>query len=225
MTNYILYEDFESFFQYRAYDILSNGQYKKKLTQCKENGDFWALEMHTKQNKVHQIIKRIQGRVHVLGKTPLGMASKNVINCAQPPIRIFLGYSTCFITGLQSDKCLDLSKNGKKIQDIHIHPRFAFFFLFLWYICKLEYVIRACAKYWVESGCGKDCVNDLDAYYEKYMCENKDLCKGLYDIFEKAMSYVQKSLDLYDEEFLLQPVLDPPAIFWEKNKKARVSQE
>lgn len=202
------YDDFLAFFQYKTYDVLSNGNYKKHLTQSKENGDSWAIDMHCRQNKVQQSIKQVHLKLNAINKSKLGIACKNVTNCAQPPIRIFLGFSQCFITGIHSDKCLDLSKNGKKSQEIHIHPKFAYFFLFLWYICKLEYVIRACAKNWMDKGKKRE--EGLNQqYFELYMQENEQLCKNLYEILSKALQYVQSSLDLYHEEFLVCPILQP----------------
>lgn len=214
----VLFEEFLCFFQYRTYDVLSNGLYKKKLTQCKEKGDFWAIDMHNKQNKIHQYIKQIQVRIGNMGKSSLGVACKNVINCAQPPVKIFLGFSTCFVTGLQSDKCLDISKNGKKSHDMHIHPKFAFFFLFLWYICKLEYVIRACAKHWMDSKNLRK-GDSKDETLEEYMKENEGLCRSLFEVFQKAMDYVNASLELYEEEFMVKPILDPEPSYWEKHKR------
>ena len=64
--------------------------------------------------------------------------------------------------------------------------------------------------------------SDYEALYRMYMSDALELCKGLYDIFEKAVNYVQKSLDVYNDEFLLQPVLNPPESFWETNKRQRV---
>jgi hypothetical protein len=215
-------EDFTCFFQYRSYDIISNGQFKKKLTHSKENGDFWAIDIHNKQNKIQQCIKQIQNRVHAMGKNNIAIACRNVINCAQPPVKIFLGFSTCFVTGLQSDKCLDLSKNGKKSHDIHIHPKFAYFFMFLWYACKLEYVIRACAKSWMDNTF-KEGIKVVDqAIYDRYTEENKTLCDSLYAIFNKAVKYVQSSLDRYESEFLIKPILQPPVEYWEKRKRGRL---
>lgn len=140
--------DFTAFFKYKTFDVLTNGKYKRFLTFSKEKGDSWAVDLYNRQNKVQQCIKQVHMKIHLISKTAVGIACKNVTNCAQPPVKISMGFSTCCITGFTSDKCLDLSKSGKKNQEIHIHPTFAYFFLFLWYICKLEYVIRACSKNW-----------------------------------------------------------------------------
>jgi hypothetical protein len=218
------YEDFEAFFRFKSCDVLTNGNYKKYVTQCKENADAWAIDLYTKQNRVQQLIKQLNNKLNMISKTKLGIACKHVSNCAQPPIKILIGFSKCFITGIQSDKCLDLSKNGKKNVEIHIHPKFAYFFLFLWYICKLEYVIRACSKNWHEAknkqkektartkSKGTDQIND--ELFDQFMGENSTLCFSLFKVFEKALVYVQSSLDLYDEEFTVKPMITPDASFW-----------
>jgi len=218
-------EDFQAFFKFKSCDILTNGHYKKYVTQCKENADLWAIDLYTKQNKIQQLIKQINNKLNSISKSKLGIACKHVSNCAQPPIKILIGFSTCFITGVQSDKCLDLSKNGKKNVEIHIHPKFAYFFLFLWYICKLEYVIRACSKHWYEVKNKTSTKNKLkladqvqidEELFDMYMTENSELCSSLFQVFEKAFVYVQSSLDLYDEEFTIKPIITPNISFWQQ---------
>jgi len=113
--------DFQAFFEYKSYDALCNGNYKKYLTQvffsdtfctknllkkvssqCKENGDSWAILMHCKQTKIQTAIKHILTKIGAISKTKLGIACRNVTNCAQPPVRMFLGFTTCFVTGLKN---------------------------------------------------------------------------------------------------------------------------
>jgi len=38
-------------------------------------------------------------------------------------------------------------------------------------------------------------------------------------VYEKAFSYVQTSLDLYEEEFTAKPILQPHASFWDEIEK------
>jgi hypothetical protein len=236
----LLQDQFAAYFHYKTCDVLTNGQYKRHLTLCKERGDNWAIELYNKQNKIHQCIKQVHARVNGISQTKVGMACKNVTNCAQPPIKIFMGFSTCSITGITSDKCLDLSKNGKKNQEIHIHPKFAYFFLFLWYVCKLEYVVRSCSKCWNEGSANEpddavcqqeydegdtDSVVDLRRH-RAFMRQNQTLCDSLYQIFNRALAYVHASLNLYDREFMIQPILQPQEDFWDsfpENKKSRKS--
>lgn len=210
------YEDFLAFWRFKSQDVLSNGQYKKHLSQCKENGDLWAVEMHNQQNRIQQMIKQLQSKIHSIGKDKLGIACKNVVNSAQPPIRINLAFSTCFITGVHCDKCLDLSKHGKKSKDIQVHCRFAYFFLFLWYVCKLEYVIRACAKHWIDcKGKKKEAVISPDVA-DSYITENEEFVHSLFEVFEKAYTYVLTSIEQYQNDFVVKPILQPGDEFWEK---------
>ena len=213
------YEDFLAYFQYKAFDVLSSGNYKRYITQCKENSDSWAIEMYVRQNKIQQNIKFLHVKLNSISQNKLGIACKSVMNSAQPPIRIFIGFSTCFITGVRAEKCLDLSKNGKKNMEIHVHPKFAFFFLFVWYICKLEYVIRACTKHWIEVNNKQKSSSVNHPLLDEFMLQNEVVCRGLYSVYEKAFSYVQTSLDLYEEEFTAKPILQPHASFWDEIEK------
>lgn len=213
------YEDFLAYFQYKSYDVLSCGNYKRHITQCKENSDSWAIEMYARQNRIQQNIKLLHVKLNSISQTKLGIACKSVMNSAQPPIRIFIGFSTCFITGVQAEKCLDLSKNGKKNMEIHIHPKFAFFFLFVWYLCKLEYVIRACSKHWIEVNRKQKTGAVNQAFLNEFMTANEGICRGLFEVYEKAFAYVQTSLELYDEEFTARPILQPSESFWQEMEK------
>jgi hypothetical protein len=205
------------------------GYYKKHITQSKEIGDAWAINLYNKQNKIQQIIKGVIQRISCIGKNNLGLTCKNVINCAQPPVRIHLGFAKCFITGVNCDKCVDISKNGRKNKEIYVHCKFAYFFLFLWYICKLEYVIKACCKQWYDHYLKinhkgikrKDvtCIhNGVNAeLLEHFFSENQQICNDLYLVFDKALQYVNKTLDVYNEEFSNIPMIDPPSSYFENN--------
>lgn len=214
------FNDFLAFWRFKSHDVFSNGQYKRYVSQKKENGDSWAVELHAQQNKIQYLIKQLQTKIHHIAKDKLGIACKNVINSAQPPIKITLGISKCFITDMQCDKCIDLSKHGKKSKDIQVHCKFAYFFLFLWFICKLEYVIRSCTKHWIDcNGLKKEDTTALSDIADKYIQENELFVKNLFAIFEKAYGYVINSLDQYNNDFVVKPILQPPAKFWEKKKK------
>ena len=219
-------EEFVAFYRYKAFDVITSGVYKRHFTLCKDNGDAWAIAMHAKQNKVQQCIKQLSHKISGIAKTKLGMACRSVMNCAQPPVRIHLGFSQCFVTGVKSDKCLVISKSGKRNHEIHVHPKYAYFFLFFWFVCKLEYVIRACAKHWFDSH-KQDCmfnvekidvseyVKERQGVLDLFVGETSDMCDRLYEIFQKAHGYVYKSLVLYKVEFTEQPLLVPPSTFWD----------
>ena len=215
MSKTVLSHDFTAYFQYKTIDVLTNGNYKRHLTLCKERGDLWAIDMYNKQNQIHSCIKQLHNRIYSLSHTTVGIVCKNVTNCAQPPIRIFLGFSTCFITGVTPDKCLDLSKNGKKHKDVHVSPKFAYFFLFLWFVSKLEYVIRACAKSYIidlKSQSKKwvyDCSDENMSVLREYIHEQQETCDSLFQLFNKALTYVHMSLDVYYQEFVVKPILQP----------------
>lgn len=84
--------------------------------------------------------------------------------------------------------------------------------MFIWYICKLEYVIRACGKKWNEAIHKKrECVINTELF-ERYSFENEQLCKELYLIFEKANQYVHVSLDTYNQEFLIKPIIQHESV-------------
>ena len=203
-------EDFAAFLQCKAYDVLSDGAFKKHLVQSRDNGEAWAMEMHARQNRVAGACRALQ--TLTLGATGrLALVCKDVMASAQPPVRVFTGYSLCALTGEHTDYSIDLTRNSKGAPECHVHPRFWHFFVLLWFVSKLEYVARACTKQWGERhrettpGC-----RDYPLLCRTFAAENADLTSQLHQIFVKALAYVARSLEVHKQESELQPVLQPP---------------
>jgi hypothetical protein len=86
----------------------------------------------------------------------------------------------------------------------------------LWFCAKLEYVIRACTKQWLEVIRATPTPDNYTTLCEEFSQQNDELVERLYRLFVKAISYTTQSLIIYREKYALQPVLKPPAVFWDK---------
>ena len=149
----IALEEFRQFYLAKSYDVIGQGTFRKHLCKCKEAGDPWAVEMNAGVTKVHQAVRGVQARVAHIPKPRnalLQQLCRDVMVGAQPPIRMYAGYTTCCLSGVSCNICIDLTRPAKNAQHVHIHARFSHFFLMLWYCSKLEYVVRSCAKAWLE---------------------------------------------------------------------------
>lgn len=210
-------EEFARFLHSKAYDVISNGNFRKHLMHCRDRGDVWAVQMTSNQAKVNQECRVVQGLIGgMLGTSDDSWAHvcKDVMSSAQPPTKVLAGYTTCFFTGEKLDCCIDLTRNGKKGREVHVHLRFWHFFIFLWFIAKIEYIIRACTKCWLERlKCEKDEMENYTEMCEQFVEQNRDFTRSMYLVFVKALDYVSNTVQLYKEEFQIQPVLKHDKVF------------
>ena len=204
-------EDFRHFYLAKSYDVVGQGTFRKHLCKCKEAGDPWAVEMNSGVGRVHSAIKDLQARVAQIPRPrheQLQQICRSVMVAAQPPIRMFAGYTTCSLSGASCNVCIDLTRPTKNAEPVHIHARFSHFFLMLWYCSKIEYVVRSCAKAWLERQDGRDGTNYRDMC-EAFTSETKAHLEQLHQIFARSLAHVGKSLDLLMHQSLERRVLQP----------------
>ena len=145
---------FQNFFYAKAFDIIGNNTFKKHLAKCKEANDAWAIEMCADINSVQSLLRDTQQIVQEAassGVNKIFVISKDVMNSAQPPIKLYTGVVTCEITNQKCTQCLDFSKIQKNFRSLYIDARFSQFFLLLWYLNKIEYIIRSYVRHWLET--------------------------------------------------------------------------
>jgi hypothetical protein len=207
----LTYEDFRSYTQIKAYDVISSGNFKRHLSACRDNGDRWAIQMYNGQNAVQNKAKEISTLVTQLN-TPNSQAvqrvCRDVMSCAQPPVKVLTGFNTCCLTGTSVEHCIDLTRAGKNTKEVFVHPRFRHFFMLLWYCAKLEYVIRACTKQWLDTQQGTASTQEkITNVCEEYSKQNEEFNHKLYQLFLKGLSYCTTSLMFYRDHSALRPVL------------------
>jgi len=205
-------DDFKQFYLAKSYDVIGLGTFRRHLCKCKEAGDPWATEMNTGLNRIHLAVRHVQNRVGQIPKprnSLLQQLCKDVMIGAQPPIRMYAGYTTCCLSGVSCNTCVDLTRPTKNAQHVHIHARFSHFFLMLWMCSKLEYVVRSCAKAWVERRVDKDELNFKDLC-EMFTDDTGDFCDQLHQIFVKSFNHVNQTLDLLMHYSLEHKVLEEP---------------
>lgn len=205
-------EDFHSYVQIKAYDVISSGHFKRHLSTCRDSGDKWAIQMYNGQNMVQNKVREISALVAQLN-TPhsqkVQRVCKDVMSCAQPPVKVLTGFNTCCLSGALVEHCLDLTRAGKNPKEVFVHPRFRQFFMLLWYCAKIEYVIRACTKQWLDTQEGRPCAENYTRMCEEYSAQNEEFNERLYRLFLKGVQYTTSSLVLYRDQCALRPVLTP----------------
>lgn len=210
-------EDYLAFAHAKAFDVISSGHFKRHLGACRENGDKWAVVMYNRQNKVAARLREVftlVGQLTTPRAKQIQQVCKDVMSCAQPPIKVVTGENTCCLTGTKTEHCIDLTRMGKNSKEVLVHPRFWHFFVLLWFCAKLEYVIRACTKQWLESMKIKPEPKNYTEICEEYIQSTVDDNERMFQLLERALDYTTQSLSLYRDKYALRPVLQektPPS--------------
>lgn len=205
-------DDFRHFYLAKSFDVIGAGSFRRHMCKCKEAGDPWAVEMNTGVNRVQQAIRSLQSRISQIPKPRNGFLQqlcKDVMIGAQPPIRMFVGYTTCSLSGVRCNTCIDLTRPAKNSRNVHIHARFSHFFLMLWFYSKLEYIVRSCAKAWLERQVHKEDKN-FKELCEAFKDGTEEFCTQLYGVLSKSHHHIVKTLDVLMYYALEHCVLDQP---------------
>ena len=195
-------KEFTNYVFYKAFDVLSDGQYKKRVVKGKENCDAWAMEMYTAVQSLNIVIKSVTTEInslHEYGKQRLQKVCLEVVGAMNPPCKVKSGWNICVITGLRSNDCIDLTRVGKSDSNITIHSRFTHFVLMLWFVVKIEHIIKVLTRNWLSSkGSGYE-----DGHMLKDICKDfekeEDLVHSVFEIFSYAYQHVMLSLRKHKE--------------------------
>lgn len=198
------FETFQRYAAYKAYDLLSDGSYRRLVVRSKENGDPWALQLYAAMQEVSNVVKRLQATVaslHEFGKRRLQMACAEAIASTGPPCRRRPGWNVCMITGMRSDDCVDIARACKSDSTVVVNSRFAHFLVMLWFVVKIEVVCKTVAKRWLR---------EQGPVFEE-ATPVRDICRAfsddgarmraLYDAFVYALGHVTRSIEEYKHSF------------------------
>ena len=211
MSSVVSLEDFRFYAQIKAYDVISSGGFRRHLSACRDSGDKWAIQMYNGQNAVQVKVREIFALVSQITGTNgmhVHQICKDVMSCAQPPVKVLTGYNKCALTGESVEHCIDLTRIGKKPKEVYVHPRFRHFFMLLWYCSKIEYVIRACTKQWIDNRDAKPSQDSYTQMCEEYAEENMATIDRLHALFVKGWNYTNNSLVIYRDKCAMCPALD-----------------
>ena len=141
-----------TFILFKAFDLISDGEYKKLVVRSKDNGDVWAEDVYSQVHLASNLVRKLVNEIQTLddfGKSRLRRVCTEVMAAVTPPARRRPGWSLCSITGLRSDECIDLTRVGKSMSIVTVHRRFSHFVVMLWYVVKFEHVCKVMARHWI----------------------------------------------------------------------------
>jgi hypothetical protein len=194
---------FEGYFLYKAFDLISDGAYKKLVVRNKEAGDPDATALYAKVQSVTSQIKAVQNQVNALheyGKQRLQTVCQEVVAHSAPPCNLRTCWNTCSISGTRSRECLDLTRVGKSPVVVMVHRKFAHFALMLWVVTKFEHLCKVYTRHWLsalEAGpLAQTAVQRLCRDFEQHARAGGDIA-ALHSTLQHALTHVQSSLEDY----------------------------
>ena len=152
MSEPISAEEFEQYTLCKAYDVISgDGSYKRYVFQCAENEEPWAIQLHASVSRVSGVVRDVHQLVDRVRATasPLARVCTEVVTSMHAPVRLVGGLSACCLTDIQSKGCVDVSRATKSDNPTTVHSKFRYFVLMLYYVHRLEHVVRSMTKAWL----------------------------------------------------------------------------
>ena len=191
--NEMEYSEFFDYVQCKAFDVISgDGSYRRYLYQCVDKQDEWAVRMHSNVAKVSNHIREIQvlvDRVRNMN-TPLSKVCTEVVTAMHAPVRTVSNLSVCCITGSHAQGCIDVSRATKSENPVLVHPRFHYFFMMLYYVHRLEHVVRSFTKSWLERQDSELTMAELTKLFNL----QEDVFQKMFQSFTEGSSHIVQSL-------------------------------
>ena len=188
--------EFGDYVRCKAFDVISgDGSYKRFLYQGVENQDVWAVLMHASVAKVTGQVWEVQALVdRVRGmQTPLGRVCTEVVTAMHAPVSTVPGLAVCALTDTHSQGCVDVSRATKTDTPVMVHGRFHYFVLMMYYVHRLEHVVRSMTKAWLLEQDPELSMTELTEQFAK----QGELFKAMHQRFVEGMQHVTESLRHY----------------------------
>ena len=200
-------EEFQSFFNAKAFDVIGNGTFRKHLARCKDAGDVWAVDMSSHMQTVQAHVREVSSAVSAMPQTSnrLHEICKEVMMGAQPPTKLHAGCTTCCITQRQCMKCLYLTRNHRGNATMFVDARFCYFFMLLWYCNKIEYIILSFTRTWLDT---RDESETFQSQCEAIQSELADKIAAMHRLFVVSKAHVLSTLSHYEQNHRLSLFLE-----------------
>lgn len=186
--------EFSDYVVSKGLDVIG-GDYKRYLYQRVEHQDEWALTIHASITKVNNLIKEIHflvDRVRAMN-TALSRVCKEVVTAMHAPLRRVATLQLCCLTNTHSTNCIDVSRATKTENPVIVHQSFEYFVVMLYFVHRLEHVVRSMVKSWITK---QPTDLDLDTLATRFQDE-KALFHGMWERFVEGYGHVYTSLEAY----------------------------
>lgn len=185
-------EDFDAFLTAKVADVISDNSYKRFLLKSRENQENWAVQTLSSIAKVQMKMKTLHNTIAELesqGLTRIYRLTQEITQCTVPPTKTVASWNVCAITGIRSDRCVEISRSNKSECRICVHYSFMKFTQLLWFLLRLENIIRVETKVWMQT---QDVDESMQFLITKFQ-EREAWYKDMWDTFNLAFSHCSES--------------------------------
>jgi hypothetical protein len=188
---------FRDYVHLKAFDVISgDGSYRRYLFECRDLQNEWAVHAQSNVSKVACHVRNIQGLVDRVRKmnTSVAKLCNEVVTAMHAPVKTVPHASQCFITGEISENCIDISRATKNCKESLVHPKFQYFALMLYYVHRLDHVVRCYAKCWLEKQNPDLTMAQLT---EEFKSTQEPVIAEMHWCFIEGSAHVTESLQYY----------------------------
>ena len=193
------FNHFKEFLLTRAYDIITEGRFKKYFIKSKEASDKWALSTQQSISRVQNSIKDALGSINNVTDLP-GHSIKRicdmVVGMQLPLTDANTESGTCAITGMKSHNCINICPKVRGAEKVLINGNLKHFFGCVWFLSKLDYVIRNYTRCWIEDRDGTENIQALCQEFEK----RDEFLTAMFKVFEHSVSHIKTSITQYEND-------------------------
>jgi hypothetical protein len=208
------------FLTLRAYDIISNGQYKKHVVQNKEICEHWAVQLYMQYQQTLCCLRnvtQVQAQIRAFGYDRLASLCNIVSECNEYPFTTNSTWSVCYLTGVRCKYSLQLKRNqsvftstkraklSTSIQmstipssittdNIDIHSKFRVFLVSYWLLSRFDTVLKVLVRQWMHQLNEKDCT-DYSLLCRKFSADVV-FQDSIVDLFFHSWVHVQQSVHM-----------------------------
>eukprot|EP00961_Rhodomonas_salina_P074238 997511-Rhodomonas_salina.3 len=196
----ITYEMFKSYVCTKAYDIIGSGAYKTFLVKCRDNNDEWAMQVHHNMSCMLDNVKSITSLILQLRRfsaSGLGAICKDIITNTTPPSFVGPTWNVCQISGQHTASCMELQRSQHKPSgQVYIHEQYIEFLNLLWFVCKIEHVVRNYTRQWLRQLDPATSEQNMAEMCRLFACQDEQF-RRFFHAFEYGRRYVRTSLQRY----------------------------
>lgn len=142
-------KDIRNFFLLRAYDVVSQGAYRRYLLREKDLQEKWAINMHQSFSRISTEIKQILKYISISktrGKLNVSTLLQKISVSTDAPELCINEVCRCYLTSVVIFTGVKISGKSDMAPNIVVHRRFEKFCWCFWFLAKVDSVLKLIIK-------------------------------------------------------------------------------
>lgn len=186
-------KDIRNFFLLRAYDVVSQGAYRRYLLREKDLQEMWAINMHASFSRINQEIKQVLKYVSISktrGKLNVSTLLSRISVSADAPELCINEVCRCHLTSVVIFSGVKIMGKSDVLPSIVVHRRFEKFCWCFWFLAKVESVLKLIIK----ENYGKNEEISVTNMIQQIFKDDLFVIRDLTEYCFHALQYVHNSL-------------------------------